>query len=218
MQEQVQEPNADFAPNLVNTVCFLVQFIIQLITFGVNYQGPPFNAAIADTKALQRTFTWGSAAFVLLALDLIPYLTEAVSLVGCPLRLMPGFEFGLRYSDCDCDCLFVLDCVYTWAATHVCSGPGSIGGYCCECSMAFWLRASRACKIYIQFWALLEAVFLVATSCVHLGLYLQYFIRLVSVVGATVGIYHCLCTTPSTHASENFLLHNVLCLLGMSAL
>ena len=33
-----QEPNSDFEPNLVNTVCFLVQFIIQLITFGVNYQ------------------------------------------------------------------------------------------------------------------------------------------------------------------------------------
>ena len=37
-QDQKQEPNADFKPNLVNTICFLVQFIIQLMTFAVNYQ------------------------------------------------------------------------------------------------------------------------------------------------------------------------------------
>ena len=38
LKGEKQEPNSDFKPNLVNTVCFLVQFIIQLITFGVNYQ------------------------------------------------------------------------------------------------------------------------------------------------------------------------------------
>ena len=38
MQGEKQEPNTDFKPNLVNTVCFLVQFIIQLMTFAVNYQ------------------------------------------------------------------------------------------------------------------------------------------------------------------------------------
>lgn len=38
MQGEKQEPNATFKPNLVNTVCFLVQFIIQLMTFAVNYQ------------------------------------------------------------------------------------------------------------------------------------------------------------------------------------
>ena len=44
LKVEKQEPNSDFKPNLVNTVCFLVQFIIQLITFGVNYQvrRPPF--------------------------------------------------------------------------------------------------------------------------------------------------------------------------------
>jgi hypothetical protein len=47
-------------------------------------QGPPFNAAIADTKALRGTFVWGSAFFVVLALDLIPGLIDAVSLVSAP--------------------------------------------------------------------------------------------------------------------------------------
>ncbi len=80
-QDEVQEPNADFKPNLVNTVCFLVQFIIQLITFGVNYQGPPFNASIRDTKTLRYTFWWGSVFWAVLSLDLVPELTQMVSLV-----------------------------------------------------------------------------------------------------------------------------------------
>lgn len=82
MQDEIQEPSADFKPNLVNSVCFLVQFIIQLITFAVNYQGPPFNASIKDTTVLRVTFFWGSIGFAVLALDLIPSLTQSVSLVG----------------------------------------------------------------------------------------------------------------------------------------
>jgi len=42
VQDQKQKPDADFVPNLVNTVCFVVNFIIQLSTFACNYQGAPF--------------------------------------------------------------------------------------------------------------------------------------------------------------------------------
>jgi len=37
-QEDAQAPDTEFRPNLVNTVCFLVQFIVMLVTFAVNYQ------------------------------------------------------------------------------------------------------------------------------------------------------------------------------------
>lgn len=37
-QHELQKPDTDFQPNLVNTVCFIVNFIIQLTTFSVNYQ------------------------------------------------------------------------------------------------------------------------------------------------------------------------------------
>lgn len=37
-QEHAQAPDTEFKPNLVNTVCFLVQFIVMLVTFAVNYQ------------------------------------------------------------------------------------------------------------------------------------------------------------------------------------
>lgn len=81
LQDEVQEPGTEFKPNLVNTVCFLVQFIIQLITFCVNYQGPPFNASIQNTTALRVTFFWGSIFWAVLSLDLIPSITQSISLV-----------------------------------------------------------------------------------------------------------------------------------------
>ena len=50
VQDQKQKPDSDFEPNLVNTVCFVVNFIIQLSTFACNYQGAPFNTPIMETK------------------------------------------------------------------------------------------------------------------------------------------------------------------------
>lgn len=52
LQEDRQAPDAEFKPNLVNTVCFLVNWIIQITTFAVNYIGHPFNTALADNKGL----------------------------------------------------------------------------------------------------------------------------------------------------------------------
>ena len=49
-------------------------------------QGPPFNAAIKDTNAVRGTYYSATLAFALLTLDVIPGLTELVSLV----RMLPN--------------------------------------------------------------------------------------------------------------------------------
>jgi manganese-transporting P-type ATPase len=36
----------------VNSVCFLVNWIIQVTTFAVNYVGHPFNTALLDNKGM----------------------------------------------------------------------------------------------------------------------------------------------------------------------
>lgn len=41
--DERQGSESDFKPNLVNSVCYLVQQGVQLATFGVNYVGHPFN-------------------------------------------------------------------------------------------------------------------------------------------------------------------------------
>ena len=52
LQEDKQLPDTPFEPNLVNSVCFLVNWIVQLTTFGVNYIGHPFNTSLQDNKGL----------------------------------------------------------------------------------------------------------------------------------------------------------------------
>ncbi len=52
LQENKQLPDTPFEPNLVNSVCFLVNWIVQLTTFGVNYIGHPFNTSLQDNKGL----------------------------------------------------------------------------------------------------------------------------------------------------------------------
>lgn len=51
-QEDAQAPDTDFAPNLVNTVCFLVQFLVMLVTFAVNYQARPL---LVEVKPAQHS-------------------------------------------------------------------------------------------------------------------------------------------------------------------
>ena len=77
----MQPPDGDFAPNLVNTICWLTSFITQLATFGVNYQGEPFNSSIASNKGLWGVLRWGSLAYIVLVLDLVPGLNGLIALV-----------------------------------------------------------------------------------------------------------------------------------------
>ncbi|KAK9844208.1 hypothetical protein WJX81_008107 [Elliptochloris bilobata] len=84
VEEDAQAPDTDFAPNLVNTVCFLVQFLVMLVTFAVNYQGHPFNAALRENRAMVSTLKYGGIGFVVLVLDLVPGANSAMSLVAIP--------------------------------------------------------------------------------------------------------------------------------------
>ncbi len=45
-EEDQLKSNSEFKPNLVNSVCYLVEASVQLSTFGVNYVGHPFNISI----------------------------------------------------------------------------------------------------------------------------------------------------------------------------
>ena len=94
MQDQRQPPDGDFAPNLVNTICWLVSFITQLVTFGVNYQGEPFNSAITSNKGMWGVLRWGSLAYIILVLDFVPGLAGAIKLVRRSLSCESGCHRG----------------------------------------------------------------------------------------------------------------------------
>ena len=81
VQDQMQKPDTDFAPNLVNTVCFVVNFIIQLSTFACNYQGAPFNTPIKETKGFFNMLKW-SYVFCLVIIYDVMGIGTAFSLVS----------------------------------------------------------------------------------------------------------------------------------------
>ena len=82
LQDQMQKPDADFKPNLVNTVCFVVNFIIQLSTFACNYQGAPFNTPIKETKGFFNMLRFSYIFCLVIIYDVLGIGT-AFSLVSC---------------------------------------------------------------------------------------------------------------------------------------
>ena len=96
VQEQQQAPDADFAPNLVNTVCWLINFITQLTTFSVNYMGEPFNTGITTNRGLWTVVRWGTLGYVLLVLDVVPGFASGIALVShCACVLGAGVWVGV---------------------------------------------------------------------------------------------------------------------------
>jgi cation-transporting ATPase 13A1 len=89
-----QAPDAEFKPNLINTVCFLANFAIQTMTFAVNYVGRPFNTPLAQNKMFAASVRWSAAAYVLLVADLVPGLAGWFSLVELP-RALKAEMLGL---------------------------------------------------------------------------------------------------------------------------
>lgn len=72
MQEDRQQPDSDFKPNLLNTVCYLVNFGIQTMTFAVNYIGAPFNTPLTQNKMFWNSIRFSGVMYVLLVLDVPP--------------------------------------------------------------------------------------------------------------------------------------------------
>jgi len=82
--EQRQQPDADFAPNLVNSACFLCSFAIQVTTFAVNYVGRPFNVSLTEHKMFFYTLLAAGGFYVLAVTQGLPPLNDAVELVALP--------------------------------------------------------------------------------------------------------------------------------------
>ena len=89
VQDQKQKPDADFVPNLVNTVCFVVNFIIQLSTFACNNQGAPFNTPIKQTKGFFNMLKY-SYIFCLVIIYDVMGIGTAFSLVSNTAMLLFG--------------------------------------------------------------------------------------------------------------------------------
>ncbi|GAQ85446.1 protein with P-type ATPase domain [Klebsormidium nitens] len=103
MPEQCIEPDSSFHPNLVNTVSYMVNMMIQVATFAVNYVGHPFNASITENKPFYYALLSAGVFFWVLTSDTIRPLNDYMELVPLPrdfgnkLLLMSALDFALAY-------------------------------------------------------------------------------------------------------------------------
>jgi cation-transporting ATPase 13A1 len=71
-----QDSESDFAPNLVNSICYLVQQIVQLTTFAVNYVGHPFNTSLTQNGGMIRSLRYSGCFLALLVSEAVMPLNE----------------------------------------------------------------------------------------------------------------------------------------------
>eukprot|EP01018_Ginkgo_biloba_P035540 Gb_23784 [translate_table: standard] len=84
MPEECIEPDAEFHPNLVNTVSYMANMMIQVATFAVNYMGHPFNQSIRENKPFFYALTAAVLFFTAITSDIFRSLNDWLKLVPLP--------------------------------------------------------------------------------------------------------------------------------------
>jgi manganese-transporting P-type ATPase len=84
MPEECIEPDSEFHPNLVNTVSYMVNMMIQVATFAVNYIGHPFNMSISENKPFKIALYCAVGFFVVITSDVFRELNDYLQLEPLP--------------------------------------------------------------------------------------------------------------------------------------
>ncbi|CAM8975759.1 unnamed protein product [Rhodiola kirilowii] len=84
MPEECIEPDSEFHPNLVNTVSYMVNMMIQVATFAVNYMGHPFNQSIRENKPFMYALVAAAGFFGIITSDKFRDLNDWLRLVPLP--------------------------------------------------------------------------------------------------------------------------------------
>lgn len=84
MPEECIEPDSEFEPNLVNTVSYMANMMIQVATFAVNYMGHPFNQSIRENRAFFYALTSAAVFFTVITSDMFRTLNDWLRLVPLP--------------------------------------------------------------------------------------------------------------------------------------
>ncbi|XP_062083748.1 probable manganese-transporting ATPase PDR2 [Humulus lupulus] len=117
MPEECIEPDSNFHPNLVNTVSYMVNMMLQVATFAVNYMGHPFNQSVSENKPFLYALLSAVGFFVVITSDLFRSLNDSLKLVPLP--------EGLRNKLLGWALLMFLSC-YSWERFLRWAFPGKI--------------------------------------------------------------------------------------------
>ncbi|KAL6176517.1 hypothetical protein ACLB2K_053150 [Fragaria x ananassa] len=117
MPEECIEPDSEFHPNLVNTVSYMVNMMLQVATFAVNYMGHPFNQSISENKPFMYALVSAVGFFTVITSDVFRNLNDSLKLVPLPL--------GLRDKLLTWAVLMYLSC-YSWERFLRWAFPGKV--------------------------------------------------------------------------------------------
>jgi cation-transporting ATPase 13A1 len=79
-----RNPDADFSPNLLNSVVFLVTTSATFATFAANYKGRPYMTPFTSNKPLMYTLLAGVASLWAAALELMPDFNDYLQMTKMP--------------------------------------------------------------------------------------------------------------------------------------
>lgn len=117
MPDECIEPDSDFHPNLVNTVSYMVNMMIQVATFAVNYMGHPFNQSISENKPFRYALLGAVCFFTIITSDLFRDLNDWLKLVPLPVGLRNKLLIWA---------FLMFSCCYVWERMLRWAFPGRI--------------------------------------------------------------------------------------------
>ena len=86
-EDESMLPDAEFKPNVVNSVIFLLGTTMQTNTFLVNYEGHPFMQSLTENQPLFKAIM-GVHALIFCAATEVSQISESVSLFEMSLTHM----------------------------------------------------------------------------------------------------------------------------------
>ncbi|PSR88079.1 Manganese-transporting ATPase [Actinidia chinensis var. chinensis] len=117
MPDECIEPDSDFHPNLVNTVSYMVNMMIQVATFAVNYMGHPFNQSVLENKPFFYALLAAVGFFTAITSDVFRDLNDWLKLVPLPVGLRNKLLLWA---------LVMFLCCYVWERLLRLAFPGRI--------------------------------------------------------------------------------------------
>ena len=97
LQEERGTVDSEFQPNLVNTVCWLVQNATQLLTFAVNYVGYPFQQSLLENKGMIGSLRMSVFGLLVVSSGLVPFINAKIQLVDIPPGLKVEMFAGVAF-------------------------------------------------------------------------------------------------------------------------
>lgn len=86
-----RNPDANFSPNILNSVVFLITSLTQVTTFAVNYKGRPYMQSLIEHKPLLYVLIGATLTLYACCLEIFPWFNDYLQLTP-----MPNDEFKFQ--------------------------------------------------------------------------------------------------------------------------